>query len=159
MATVNALSINYSRTAVGVSESPQFSWVIESSGRNCVQKAYQLQIAEDEEFTELLTDTGLVAGDSSAHVRADGFIPRQGRIYWARVRVKTSSDTQEDCLSAFSSPAKMIGALEHPDSLKARFITVEDSDDIKKARGYLPQKRVYGRQRCRLGSDLLHCTG
>ena len=135
MATVNTLSINYSHSAVGICESPQFSWVIESSGRNCVQRAYQLQIAGDEEFSELVVDTGSVADSSSAHVRIDDFNPRQGRVYWARVRVETSSDTEEGCVSAFSPPAKIIGGLENPDSLKARFITVEEVDDIRKARG------------------------
>ncbi len=141
MASVQAVSINFLPAATGITESPLFSWVIGSCGRNCVQRAYQVQIAGEETFSEVLYDTGLVAGECSAHVRVDDFIPRQGRIYWVRVRVVTSSDTEDDLLSAFSPPAKMIGGLEDPQSLMDQFITVEGPEDVMKARGTYIRRR------------------
>lgn len=135
MASVQSVSINFSPAATGITESPLFSWIIESSGRNCVQRAYQVQVSTMETFRDVLHDTGLVASERSAHVRVNDFIPRQGRIYWVRVRVVTSSDTEDDLLSAFSPPSRMIGGLEDAQSLRSQFITVESPEDITKARG------------------------
>ncbi|MBN2858770.1 MAG: family 78 glycoside hydrolase catalytic domain [Sphaerochaetaceae bacterium] len=135
MASVHTVSMNHSDTAVGISESPRFSWVIESPFRNCVQSGYQLQIAGDSHFTSILADTGMVDSEDSAHVEVDAFVPEQGRVYYARVRVRTDSDGETAALSGFSPPGKMIGGLKDPDVLKDYFITAEQAEDIRKARG------------------------
>lgn len=47
MIKVSRIQINYLDHITGVTESPRFSWVIDSPFKNCVQLGYQLQIAID----------------------------------------------------------------------------------------------------------------
>ncbi len=140
MAMVTKLSINYSDAAAGITESPQFSWIIDSYFRNCVQTKYQLQVSEDMEFSSILIDTSLIDSDASSQVKVADFTPSQGHIYYVRVRVETVSDGEKNALSAYSEPAKIIGGLKDPDLLKELFITAESEDDIKKAPGTYVRK-------------------
>ncbi|MGD9927631.1 MAG: hypothetical protein AB7S66_08775, partial [Sphaerochaeta sp.] len=94
MTTVSKLQINYLDHVVGITEGPQFSWVIDTPFRNCRQKQYQIQIADESSFASPLFDTGLVESSDSAQVRVPGFTPDEGVLYWARVRVVTEADAQ-----------------------------------------------------------------
>ncbi len=156
MAMVKKLSINYSAAAAGITESPQFSWIIESHFRNCVQKSYQIQIAKGDDFSSPLIDTGLVVSSSSGQVRVPSFIPEEGTLYSVRVRVMSDSEGESMSLSDYSSPAFIIGGLKDPDVLKSSFITVEQEEDIKKARGtYLRKEFTADRE---VASAIIYST-
>ena len=68
MIAINRIYMDYETAPVGVSHIPQFGWEIVSDRRNVKQKYYELQIAEDEDFQELVFDSGRVESEESAHV-------------------------------------------------------------------------------------------
>nr|WP_321263405.1 family 78 glycoside hydrolase catalytic domain [uncultured Sphaerochaeta sp.] len=142
MTTVSKLQINYLDHVVGITEGPQFSWVIDTPFRNCRQKQYQIQIADEASFASPLFDTGLVESSDSAQVRVPGFIPDEGVLYWARVRVVTEADSQGVYTSPFSASATMLGGLKDPDSMKDYFITAETEEDIKLSKGTYLRKTI-----------------
>ncbi|MBI9095162.1 MAG: family 78 glycoside hydrolase catalytic domain [Sphaerochaeta sp.] len=142
MATVLKLQVNYLNCVVGLTEEPQFSWVIDTPFRNCRQKQYQIQIADEPSFTSPFFDTYLVQSSASAQVRISGFIPEEGIIYWARVRVVTESDGEGVSTSAFSKSTTILGGLKNPDSLKEHFITAESEEDIKLSKGTYLRKAI-----------------
>lgn len=135
MSVVTKLNINYLDSVVGITKSPQFSWVIDSYFRNCRQKHYQIQIAQDQSFATVLFDTGFVKSEDSGHIYVPLFTPSEGVVYFARVRVETESATEGVVTTPYSPAAKMIGGLKDPQDLKNHFITAEHEEDIKKARG------------------------
>ncbi len=136
------MKVNYLNAVSGVTEPPQFSWAIESPFRHCVQKQYRIQIAGDSLFTDILFDTGLVDSAESAHVKVEGFIPGEGRAYYARVRVTTEAEGEGTATSGFSGGVKMLGGLGNPGELKKHFITAEKPEDREKARGTYLRREI-----------------
>ena len=100
MATVTQLQINYLTQPAGITESPQFSWMIEGEERNLIQKGYQLQIGSEPSENALIFDSGLVDGKDSAHVRAAGFEPESAHKYYVRVRAVLGSRFGEPNVSS-----------------------------------------------------------
>ena len=54
MLRVVKIRMEYLEHPVGLGELPWFGWVLESDRKNVVQKAYQLQIAGDPQFEDIL---------------------------------------------------------------------------------------------------------
>nr|WP_319777006.1 family 78 glycoside hydrolase catalytic domain [uncultured Sphaerochaeta sp.] len=146
MSEIQSLKANYLDRIAGITESPRFSWTIGSSFRHCRQKQYQLQIGRDESFGDLLFDSGLVDSNQSAYVRADGFVPEEGMLCYARVRAVTEADEEGQVTTGFSRSVPMLGGLKEPGELKAHFITAEGEEDIEKSRGtYLRREFSVGK--------------
>lgn len=86
MAAVTQLLVNYLSEPMGITEAPQFSWSIESDGRNLVQRGYELQISTAPQEAGIIFDSGWVESRQSAHVYAEGFQLESARKYYVRVR-------------------------------------------------------------------------
>jgi alpha-L-rhamnosidase len=142
MTTVTKLQANYLDRVVGLTEPPQFSWAIETPFRNCKQKQYQIQIADEPAFTSPLFDTGMVGSSKSAQVRIEEFVPSEGCMYWARVRAVIVSDGEENVTTPYSNAVTILGGLKNPDSLKDHFITAESEEDIKTSKGTYLRKVI-----------------
>lgn len=126
MLNVKRIHIDYQTNPEGLSEASQFGWEIESDKRNVVQKSYQLQIAADREFTQIVYESGRVESGASAHVFADGFVPESARKYYVHVSV---CDGKEE--SGWSSSAHFITALMDGSEWKAPFVSAETDDSYK----------------------------
>ena len=129
MIAVDKLLLDYMDRPQGVEEMPHLGWKLFSDGRNVRQSAYQWQLAEKEDFSSLLFDSGRVESEESAHVDAPPLPLRPCREYFVRARVWTKTEE-----SAWSAPASfltgMIGG-----SWKAQFISAEREADWTNSKG------------------------
>ena len=114
------LTVNHLREAVGLDESPRFSWKIESDLRDFVQRGYRLQIAADAEFAVALYDSRWVDSDRSVCVAAPGFDMAPARAYFARVAV--AGDGEE---SGWSMPLRFVSGLCGSPWI-AKYVTAEN---------------------------------
>src|SRR5690554_1328336 len=75
---------------------PLLGWIVEAEGYNRRQSAYQLQVALDEGFSELVHDSGIVKSEESNGVRLEMPLRPCTRYYW---RVQVWADNGEKALS------------------------------------------------------------
>ena len=54
MLAIKKIYMDYETAPVGVSHMPQFAWELVSDKKNVKQKSYELQIAKDADFTDLI---------------------------------------------------------------------------------------------------------
>ena len=71
MLGLSRILINYQENPVGIEKIEQVGWVIVSDQKHVIQKNYELQISRDEEFGELVYDSGVTESGESAHVVID----------------------------------------------------------------------------------------
>lgn len=58
MLAIKKIYMDYETAPVGVSHMPQFAWELVSDKKNVKQKSYELQIAKDADFTDLIYNSG-----------------------------------------------------------------------------------------------------
>lgn len=129
MLKVSEIRINYLTNPIGVDGNPQFSWILESDGRNVLQAGYHMQISKRAEFTEPVYDSGEVRTEQSAHIMVDLELESLCK-YYIRVRVSTR-DGEE---SPWSGPAYFVTALLDRE-WEAQFITAESPEDAGSSKG------------------------
>lgn len=139
MLIVKKITMEYLERPVGLGGLPWFGWVLESDRKNVVQKAYQLQIAEDAQFAKLIYDSGLVESAESVHVK----VPEETEIrscteYFVRVRV---SDGAEE--SPYSEVSSFVTAILNRDEWQVEFITGEAEEDSGKSGSTCLRKRIF----------------
>lgn len=142
MIRLRELKINGQTDPVGIGSLEEISWKIEADTRNVRQKAYEIQIAADEDFTMLIYDSGPVQSGRSAHIRAGEELPgdlpvRSACRYYVRARITTGQNEQsgwkKGCfVTAFLNNAEW----------KGKFITPEKESDKDKSRGYYLRSRI-----------------
>ena len=134
MIAINRIYMDYETAPVGVSHIPQFGWEIVSDRRNVKQKYYELQIAEDEDFQELVFDRGRVESEESAHVYVKDVSLKSGKRYYVRAK---AGDGQEE--SSWSDISSFVTALAGKNGVwedgaplwKAAFVSAETDDSYK----------------------------
>src|SRR5437867_11179015 len=145
---VSGLRVEYLTNPVGIdAAAPRLSWRLESTTRNTVQSAYQLQVAASEadlgRGTDLLWDSGKVASDASVLVDYSGpALGSRTRYYW-RVRVWDARGRA----SPWSAVAYWETALLRPDDWTANWIGPAPS-----ATDSLPSSSPLLRRAFRVGS-------
>ena len=128
MLAIKKLQMDYLERPLGVEAMPQFGWVLESDHRNVRQTAYRLEIARDEDFADLIFDSGRVESDESAHVSADARL-ESCRSYFVRARAWSQED-ESDWSATSSFLTGMVGG-----GWRAKFITAERGEDWRNSRG------------------------
>lgn len=87
---IHDLKVEYFTNPIGLGDSePRLSWKINSSQRNTLQTAYQVQVSGTDNFSgdNLIWDTGKTNSGASIHVRYQGpELESRQRYYW-RVRI------------------------------------------------------------------------
>ena len=81
MLAIKKIYMDYETAPVGVSHMPQFAWELVSDKKNVKQKSYELQIAKDADFTDLIYNSGKTESEESAHVYAEGASLESGKRY------------------------------------------------------------------------------
>lgn len=66
MLAIKKIYMDYETAPVGVSHMPQFAWELVSDKKNVKQKSYELQIAKDADFTDLIYNSGKTESEESA---------------------------------------------------------------------------------------------
>lgn len=102
---------------------PQFSWIIQSKQRSTMQYSYHIQVGLDnEDWTQLLWDSGIVVSDQSIQVKYAGS-PLQSRTrYYYRVQIQD----QQGRTSAWSEIQWWETALLEHTEWQAQWITPEE---------------------------------
>ena len=129
MLRIKEVKINYESNPVGLWGNPQFGWVMESDQRNVVQRAYQLQIAKDDEFLEVVSDSGKVECSRSAQVTASPFQMLEATKYFVRVKVWSTAGESDWGMATF------VTALASADSWQGEFVSAEEQGDKDNAKG------------------------
>ncbi len=73
MLRVIKIRMEYLEHPVGLGGLPWFGWVLDSDRKNVVQKAYQLQIAREPQFENMIYDSGFVESSESVHVEVPAY--------------------------------------------------------------------------------------
>lgn len=129
MIQITETRAEYMKNPVGIDKSPRFRWQIKSDRKGVVQKAFALQIAEDEEFRQILWEERRESRQS-VHVKAEGLVLDSLKKYFYRVKVWDNHGEE----SPYSKPGSFLTAYMSPEEWKADFITVEteaDADNSK----------------------------
>ena len=152
MVRVTDIKVNYEKGPVaGVTGEMQFSWVIEAQGRDVIQKAYQLQIAQEESFQKPVYDSGTVESNNSAHVFASGFQLKSAQHYYVRVKVECAGTKQNPEWSDFSAPLFLISGLAKAQEWQGKFITAEKPEEKDISKG------TYVRKEFQLDGKVAQC--
>jgi len=141
MFNVIKVKLNYMDEAAGVVEMPRVSWQMVSDDRNCYQKAYQIQIAENERFNSILYDGGVTESRVSADISLTLKLQTAQR-YFIRIKVQNSSGIW----SEWSTPVSFFSGIIN-NEWQAKFISVEAEKDADNSKGtYLRQEVFLGKR-------------
>lgn len=84
---ITKLRCEYKQNPIGIDITvPRISWQLLSDDRDCVQSAYQIQIAKDALFDNVLWDSARVESSRSIHVELNGLRPEARMRYYYRVQ-------------------------------------------------------------------------
>ncbi len=136
MLKVSEIRLDYLKQAIGVTQVPQFGWILESDKRNVRQGAYQLEIGANQSFNDLLYDSGFVQSEESAHVFLEGFPLESARKYFVRVKVQSQAGE----MSEWSKPAVFVSALLSNTEWRVSFISAETKEDAGSSKGTYVRK-------------------
>ncbi len=133
--TVNALKCDYHINPVGIDiAQPRLSWQIVSTENNILQQAYEIRVAETQEYlskgSKLLWSTGKISSSESVNVSYNGPAVKSMQRYWWQVRIWDSNSKA----SAWSEPAYWEMGLLNSADWKASWIRFGDEKDNKVSR-------------------------
>ncbi|OMD18398.1 family 78 glycoside hydrolase catalytic domain, partial [Paenibacillus odorifer] len=87
MFAITKLRCEYKENPLGIDViRPRISWQLVSDDRDCMQSAYQIQVAENMLFQGKLWDTEAVKSSQSIHVELEGLLLEARTRYYYRVR-------------------------------------------------------------------------
>ncbi|WP_346908791.1 alpha-L-rhamnosidase [Faecalicatena orotica] len=144
MLGLSRILINYQENPVGIEKIEQVGWVIVSDQKHVIQKNYELQISRDEEFGELVYDSGVTESGESAHVVIDNesLKLQSSTKYFIRVRISAKDGGPSEWKTGF-----FVTALLSEEDWKAEFITIETEADKDDSRGsYVRNEIVIGKK-------------
>ncbi|WP_059102630.1 alpha-L-rhamnosidase [Shouchella shacheensis] len=82
----------YMENPIGLDvDNPRISWQLRSDKRGTNQTAYQVQVATDKNYEEIVADSGKILSDHSVHVQLPPFKVEAKTLYHYRVKVWTGS--------------------------------------------------------------------
>jgi len=82
------VTCEYQENPIGIDiRTPRISWKIEAGERNIMQSAYQIVVATNGNFTNLVWDSGKVLSDQSIHVEYAGATVKPWTRYYYKVQV------------------------------------------------------------------------
>ncbi len=131
MSQVKKVHIDYMDNPLGLVTLPQLGWVISSDQKNVKQIAYLWQVSSDEKFNDILSESGWVLSDASAHVYISNLELRTGSKYFIRVKIEDNYGE----ISAWSDVTYFVTGLIEVNPWKASFVTGETEEDAHKSKG------------------------
>lgn len=94
---ITKLRCEYKQNPIGIDITvPRISWQLLSNDRDCVQTAYQIQIAKNASFDNVLWDSARVESSQSIHVELNGLRPEARMRYYYRVQAWDSAGRGSD---------------------------------------------------------------
>lgn len=135
MIKIAKTTAEYQEYPLGITKTPRFSWVIESGERNILQEGYEIEIAKDEQFSDIVYRKRK-EDHRSLHHKFPDFHMESLQKYFYRVRVWC----QNGEASEFSHPASFVTAYLNRDEIRAEFITAEKKEDAGNSKGTYVRK-------------------
>jgi alpha-L-rhamnosidase len=127
--TATGLRTEYCINPVGIDRvNPRLSWLLTSERQNCIQSAWQVQVATTRgslETGDLIWDTGRVDSEMSVHNHYSGPSQESGQRYYWRVRVWD----QNGEMSPWSDIAYWETGLLNSDDWQAEWIEPDQNED------------------------------
>ena len=118
---ISQISINYAKTPINVTDSPDISWILSSSGYNQKQAAYRVSITESNS-NNILWDSGKRQSSQSSHIRPS--IELQSNTdYRVKLLAWNTDGKEASATTSFST------ALMRDDEWKAQWIGLSNSQD------------------------------
>ena len=133
MLNITKIYMDYEENQSGITHVPQFSWILESDKRNVIQSSYELQIAKDAAFDEMVYDSKVAESSASAHILPEVALESVTR-YYVRVRVSAQGETTDWKETTF------VTGLMDNSQWKAAFITAEEETDADNSKGTYVRK-------------------
>lgn len=96
MISISKITVNGYENSCFAEGRLQFGWQIAGDGRDIRQEAYQIQIGEVEDFSEIVWDTGRTESSASQFVEVTGFAPEHLKKYYVRVMVWDNRGQKSD---------------------------------------------------------------
>ena len=132
MLEIVRILMDYEKDPAGVEEMPQFNWELKSDKRGVVQKAYQLQIAENRDFDTPVYDSGVTESCESAHIRPLHVELKSAVNYGVRVRVWAGAGdvlhaALAECEESAWCEGSFVTALLSSEEWKAPFVSAESA--------------------------------
>ena len=136
MLEIVRILMDYEKDPAGVEEMPQFNWELKSDKRGVVQKAYQLQIAENLDFDTPVYDSGVTESCESAHIRPLHVELKSAVNYGVRVRVWAGAGdvlhaALVECEESAWCEGSFVTALLSSEEWKAPFVSAESAPDCR----------------------------
>lgn len=126
--TVFDVRCEYRKNPIGIDVlEPRISWKIKADNRNVRQATYQLQVANDEAFEDIVWDSGEVVSDENIHIVLRDLQPKSKTRYFVRVRIADQYGNQ----SAWSETTYFEMGLLEPTEWQADWISAPLSLDKK----------------------------
>lgn len=128
MITVTDLRCEYFKNPIGIDvQQPRISWKIQSDQYGVKQSAYQIQVAEDHTFKQMIWDSDKVVSDQSIHVEIADLKMESRKRYYYRVKVWN----QENISSDWSEPAFWETGILQEDEWVADWVSAPKSIESK----------------------------
>jgi alpha-L-rhamnosidase len=113
------LTVEYKSNPMGIdTQEPRFSWKVKGEGNNILQASYELQIASNDSFTDLVWKTNEISSDESVLIPYKGPPLTSGTTYFWRVRIVDNKGNK----SSWSSTSTWEMGLLDPSDWKAKWI-------------------------------------
>lgn len=140
MIVLKELRVNGQENPVGIENLEILGWKICADKRNIQQDSYEIMIATDQEFCEIVYSSGKVKSRESAHVQLGCTDIRltSAKKYYVRARIETTDKEQSEWIEGC-----FITAFLNNREWKADFISPEKERDCDKSRGYYMRKEVH----------------
>jgi len=123
------LKVEYRKNPLGIDNlNPRISWKLKGNERGIKQSAYKIQVALDENFSNIVWDTSFVKSEQSVHVKYDGPELKSKTRYYYRVQIKDQKGSKSD----WSNTAYWEMGLVNKNEWEAEWITSDYKNQNKK---------------------------
>lgn len=138
MIKISSLKINYQQEPVGIRCVEQIHWQLYSEEPNVFQTSYEVQIASDNTFQNILYQTGKIFTEDTVCIGTKELnqILHSSQKYFIRVKADTTVGETNWKTCSFTT------ALINTEEWNAKFITIEDGDDSQRSKGTYLRKEV-----------------
>lgn len=119
------LRCDYLSNTIGIGDRhPEFSWKIKSDRMNVLQIKYRIQTASNDNFANIIWDSGIVCSDQSAHVYYSGPDIESRKRYYFRVMIEDNTGDRTD----WSAPSFFETGILDSAEWKACFISADKDE-------------------------------
>ena len=134
MLNISKIYMDYEENQTGITHVPQFSWRLESDKKNVHHSSYEVVIAKDKDFSEIVYDSKKVESDRSAQILPEGLSLDSVTKYYVKVRASAGEDTSDWKETSF------VTGLMDNSQWKGCFITAEEETDADDSKGTYVRK-------------------